>query len=203
MWIRFPASPTSRSALEPGDLTSDLNSLSLAFAAWATWRGKLRPAKFWLRVFGRGLLTTLRSGLILDPFQPGSTVDVWLESLPAGPALLCPPPAGASGRSIPDGSGPRWPASLSRLARRLVSGRECPWAALHPVRASLWTGSAGPGRKRVRCGMAVSGSAGCGSPPPAQPGVHPRLAPPAGPPGRPRVWTASAAGEGRGGANRG
>jgi len=62
MWLYVP-SACSPEVLP--DWTSDSESrLAQMFAQSVTWRTKLKPSSFWLRVFRKGQLTTLRSGLM-------------------------------------------------------------------------------------------------------------------------------------------
>ncbi len=118
MWLKLPM---SHYLAAPVDSTSDWKSLSLKLAACVMSSGKDRRPEFWRRVLKKGRLLTRLSGATCEPFQAGSIVAAWLESLAASRAKIYrwPEPARESiPGSVPDSGG----TSLISYAQRVHDG---------------------------------------------------------------------------------
>jgi hypothetical protein len=118
MWLYLPSTISpSAPASECSTKASDLHASILASASElpVTSKGKLlRPASL-QRLWKRGALTRLRSGLTSPPSTLDRGVAEFIASLPASPASPTASPESAKGSRTNDGSGPRLTGLLATL----------------------------------------------------------------------------------------
>ena len=84
MWIHIP----SQSVADTAASSWDLEQLSQELESSATWKTKSLKAKSWLRVLKTEDLTTLLSGLTLEPSMRQLGVERFISSLEGSPASL-------------------------------------------------------------------------------------------------------------------
>lgn len=104
MWLHVP-STSCPSAPESECSTSDFDSLSRELERSATWRGKPRRAKSWLRDLQTGRFTRLRFGLTSPPSTPERGVAEWIASLEASRVSRGAQPESGAASTMSGGSG--------------------------------------------------------------------------------------------------